>query len=174
VITGIAVLVYLACIVGANWALDRWGLVTVGPFVVGAGTLFAGAVFVARDAVHERLGGWWAVALVVVGAALSWFVAPAFALASGVAFLLSELLDTGVYAPLRRRHLIAAVVASQVVGGVADTLVFLWLSPLPVGIWLDSTVVKWLCVLPAVAGLWWWRRSRGHLPERVRPLRPAV
>jgi hypothetical protein len=161
VITGIAVLVYLACIVGANWALDRWGLVTVGPFVVGAGTLFAGAVFVARDAVHERL-------------ALSWFVAPAFALASGVAFLLSELLDTGVYAPLRRRHLIAAVVASQVVGGVADTLVFLWLSPLPVGIWLDSTVVKWLCVLPAVAGLWWWRRSRGHLPERVRPLRPAV
>jgi uncharacterized PurR-regulated membrane protein YhhQ (DUF165 family) len=49
-------------------------------------------------------------------------------LASGLAFLLSEAADLAVYTPLARRGLIAAVVASSLVGLVVDSLVFLWLA----------------------------------------------
>ena len=49
-------------------------------------------------------------------------------LASGVAFLLSEFADLGVYTPLARRRLVLAVVASSVVGLVVDSIVFLWLA----------------------------------------------
>lgn len=55
--------------------------------------------------------------------------APApIALASGAAFLLSELADYAVYTPVRRRHLLAAVGLSNTVGAVIDSAVFLWLA----------------------------------------------
>ena len=49
-------------------------------------------------------------------------------LASGVAFLLSEFADLAVYTPLARRRLVAAVVASSLVGLVVDSIIFLWLA----------------------------------------------
>ena len=49
-------------------------------------------------------------------------------LASGAAFLLSELADFAVYTPLQRRGLLLAVVASSVVGLVVDSVVFLGLA----------------------------------------------
>jgi uncharacterized PurR-regulated membrane protein YhhQ (DUF165 family) len=48
--------------------------------------------------------------------------------ASAAAFLLSEFADFAVYTPLARRRLVAAVVASSVVGLVVDSIVFLWLA----------------------------------------------
>ena len=45
-----------------------------------------------------------------------------------VAFLLSEFADFAVYTPLARRRLVAAVVASSIVGLVVDSIVFLWLA----------------------------------------------
>jgi uncharacterized PurR-regulated membrane protein YhhQ (DUF165 family) len=66
---------------------------------------------------------------VIAGAILSALVAPpALVLASGVAFLLSEFADLAVYTPLARRRLVAAVVASSVVGLVVDSIIFLWLA----------------------------------------------
>jgi uncharacterized PurR-regulated membrane protein YhhQ (DUF165 family) len=49
-------------------------------------------------------------------------------MASAAAFLLSEFADFAVYTPLARRRLVAAVVASSVVGLVVDSVVFLWLA----------------------------------------------
>jgi hypothetical protein len=49
-------------------------------------------------------------------------------LASTAAFLLSEFADFAVYTPLARRRLVAAVVASSIVGLVVDSIVFLWLA----------------------------------------------
>jgi uncharacterized PurR-regulated membrane protein YhhQ (DUF165 family) len=64
-----------------------------------------------------------------VGAALSAAIAPAaLALASGIAFLMSEFADLAVYTPLARRRLVAAVAASGAVGLVVDSIVFLWLA----------------------------------------------
>jgi len=49
-------------------------------------------------------------------------------IASTVAFLLSELIDLGVYTPLQKRGLVLAVAASSIVGLVVDSVVFLWLA----------------------------------------------
>ncbi len=60
---------------------------------------------------------------------MSALLAPAsLVVASGVAFLLSELADFAIYTPLARRRLVAAVVASSLAGLVVDSIVFLWLA----------------------------------------------
>jgi queuosine precursor transporter len=84
---------------------------------------------VLRDLVQRRLGAGYSAAAVVVGAIISAAVAPpALALASGVAFLLSEFADLAVYTPLAQRRLVTAVVASGLVGLVVDSIIFLWLA----------------------------------------------
>jgi uncharacterized PurR-regulated membrane protein YhhQ (DUF165 family) len=60
---------------------------------------------------------------------LSFVVAPAaLALASGVAFALSELADFAVYTPLARKRFYLAVAASCLAGAVVDSALFLWLA----------------------------------------------
>lgn len=126
-------LAFLACIVLANAATQRYGL-RPGVFgAVTAGTYFAGATFTLRDAVHETAGRAAVLVLIVAGAALSWFVAPSFAVASGVAFLVSETCDLVVYEPLRRRHWRAAVRLSGLVGAAVDTWLFLAIADLSAG-----------------------------------------
>lgn len=139
-----------ACIVAANWTLNRWGMVPllgVGP-VVPAGVYWAGLSFGVRDALQERGGTRLAAAAIVVGAAVSWAIAPSFALASGAAFLLSELLDLAVYTPLRRRRWLTAVVASNVAGSVLDSLAFLWIAFGTTTGWVDLTIGKALMIAP--------------------------
>lgn len=125
-----AAFAYLATIVLANYLTARYGFVAVGfGLAATAGTYLAGAAFVARDAVQDSAGRAWALAALVVGGALSWFLAtPQLAVASAVAFLVSELADMAVYTPLRKRGYVRAAVASNLVGSVADTLLFLWLA----------------------------------------------
>jgi len=66
---------------------------------------------------------------VMVGTAASSLVAPTdLVIASGAAFLLSELADFAVYTPLQRRGLVLAVVVSSAVGLVVDSFVFLSLA----------------------------------------------
>lgn len=130
---------FLACIPAANWLIGNVGTKCVpnGPCLVPvglglmapSGVLMIGLALVLRDMVHERLGALWAAGAIVAGAALSATVAaPALVVASGVAFLLSEVADMAVYAPLRERRLGLAVLASGVVGAAIDSAVFLWLA----------------------------------------------
>jgi uncharacterized PurR-regulated membrane protein YhhQ (DUF165 family) len=94
-----------------------------------SGVLMIGVALVLRDLVQRRLGVAFSAGAVVVGAALSAAIAPAaLALASGIAFLMSEFADLAVYTPLARRRLMAAVAASGAVGLVVDSIVFLWLA----------------------------------------------
>lgn len=126
----------LACVVLANVVTARYGFVPVGfGLTATAGTFFAGFALALRDGLQDSLGRWVTVLAVVVGAAISYFVSiPALALASGVAFLLGELIDLLVYTPLRSRARFgdwlwaAAVVASGLVGAIVDTVVFLWIA----------------------------------------------
>jgi hypothetical protein len=84
---------------------------------------------VLRDLVQRRLGVGYSAGAVAVGAILSALVAPpSLVIASGVAFLLSESADLAVYTPLARRGLVAAVLASSLVGLVVDSMIFLWLA----------------------------------------------
>ena len=94
-----------------------------------SGVLMVGAALVLRDAVHRLLGWQWAIAAILFGAVLSFqFSPPALVVASVAAFLLSELADLAIYAPLQRKRLALAVAASGVVGAAIDSAVFLWMA----------------------------------------------
>ncbi len=135
----LALVAFGLTIPAANWLIGNVGtecipngpcLIPVGlGLMAPSGVLMIGLALVLRDVVHRYLGATWAVAAIVIGGALSALLAPpALALASTTAFLLSETADLLVYAPLYRRRLIAAVVASGIVGAVIDSAVFLWLA----------------------------------------------
>src|SRR5215217_9103174 len=120
---------YVAVIVLANWAISQFGFVPVGfGLMAPAGVYFAGLAFTLRDLVQEQLGRTWTVVAILAGAAVSAVISTQFALASGIAFLLSELADFAVYTPLRSRNWLAAVAVSNVVGLVLDSVVFLALA----------------------------------------------
>lgn len=131
-------ILFLACIPLANWMIGNVGhCLPNGPCVIPvlpglmapSGVLMVGAALVLRDAVHHRLGGRWAIACILAGAALSAFIAsPALVIASAVAFLLSELADYAVYAPLRAKGAALAVAASGVAGAVVDSVLFLGIA----------------------------------------------
>lgn len=134
-----ALIAFIATIPAANWLIGHVGAVCVpdGPCLIPvgfglmapSGVLMIGAALVLRDVVHRQLGVRWALAAVLAGAGLSVFLAPpALALASGAAFLLSELADLAVYQPLYRRRLVAAVLASSVMGAAIDSAVFLLIA----------------------------------------------
>lgn len=126
-------LAYLACYIGtifaANWAITTFGLVPVGfGLVAPAGVYFVGLAFTFRDLSQNRLGPYWVMGAIVVGAGLSAILSPALALASGTAFLLSETADLAVYTPLTKRNWLLGVGLSNTVGLVIDSVVFLWLG----------------------------------------------
>ena len=150
---------YIAVIVLANWAIQTFGVVPVGlGLMAPAGVYFAGLAFTLRDLVQEELGRAWTVAAIVVGAAISALVSPQFAVASGVAFLLSELADFAVYTPLRRRNWLGAVALSNSVGLVADSVLFLTLAFGSLEFLPGQVVGKLWMTLLAVALLWTVRR----------------
>ncbi|MFI4998891.1 MAG: VUT family protein [Reyranellales bacterium] len=137
-------LAFIACIPAANWMVGHLGtvcepggpcLVPVwpwgrhGPLMAPSGVVMIGLALVLRDLVQRRLGRTVALLAIVAGAALSGAVAPpALIVASTAAFLLSELADFAVYTPLQERGLVVAVLASGVVGLIADSVLFLWLA----------------------------------------------
>lgn len=142
---------FVATVFGANWALQHYGIVPVGfGLAAPAGVYFAGLAFGLRDALQETGGRRAVVVAILVGGAASWWVAPTFAVASAVAFLVSELADFAVYTPLRDRRLWLAVVLSNVVGAVIDSLLFLHLAGLPLELWKGQVVAKTYMVVPAV------------------------
>jgi len=139
-IEGMAFLVAFGLTIpAANWLIGHVGtvcapngpcLIPVAPGLMApSGVLMIGVALVLRDLVQRRLGVGYSAGAVIVGALLSaWVAPPSLVIASGVAFLLSELADLAVYTPLARRRLLAAVVASSLVGLVVDSIVFLWLA----------------------------------------------
>lgn len=121
---------YLGTIVAANWAITRFGAVPVGfGLLAPAGVYFAGLAFTLRDLLHAAAGRAAVLVAIGTGAALSFAVAgPHLAVASAAAFGLSELADFAVYEPLHRRRWLLAVGASNAVGLVVDSALFLWLA----------------------------------------------
>ena len=100
-----------------------------------------------------------------VPAALSSHLAPpALVLASGAAFLLSELADFAVYTPLQRRRLVTAVVASGLVGLVIDSVLFLQLAFGSLDFLTGQIIGKSWVVFLSIPIIWWlraWDQRRG-------------
>lgn len=168
-------LAYLATIPIANWLIGNVGTVCVpnGPCLIPvapglmapSGVLMIGAALVLRDAVQQLLGIRWAFAAIACGVLLSIFVAPpALVIASATAFALAELLDLGVYTPLRRRNLSLAVLASGIVGAAADSAIFLWLAFGSLDFIAGQLVGKlWMTVIAACV-LWMLHRRASQEP----------
>lgn len=125
---------FLMLVVAANWLTSTYGLIPAGfGLTATAGTWAAGLVLLARDLVHDTAGRTTVLVCIAVGAVASGALTTAdLAVASGAAFAVSELADLVVYMPLRRRGWARAVVASNLVGSVVDTVLFLALAGFPV------------------------------------------
>lgn len=157
----VAFVCFLASIPLANWMIHHVGTVCIsnGPCLVPvapglmapSGVLTIGVALVLRDVVQRCLGLTAGLVAIAVGSILSGFIAPAsLVIASGLAFLLSELADCAVYTPLQRRRLVLAVVASSIVGLVVDSIVFLWLAFGSLAFLPGQVVGKFWAVLVAV------------------------
>ena len=140
-------------------------LIPVAPGLTApSGVVMVGLALVLRDLVQRRLGAKAALLAIVAGAAIStWLAPPSIVLASGAAFLLSELADFAVFTPLQRRGLVTAVAASSVVGLVVDSIVFLYLAFGSLDFLAGQIVGKGWMVLLALPFVHWLRRRDERL-----------
>jgi len=170
-------LAFVLTVIGANWALSRYGIVPVGfGLEAPAGVYFAGLAFGLRDALHEAGGRRWVFAAIATGAVVSYVIEDAvtipgglvpIAVASAAAFAVSELADLAVYDPLRSRSWPTAVAASNIVGAVIDSALFLWLAFGSLDHMAGQVWGKALMIVPALLVVWGVRRA---VPRyRLRP-----
>ena len=170
----IALVLFGLSIPAANWLIGNAGtvcvpngpcLVPVAPGVMApSGVLMVGLALVLRDIVQRRLGAKAALIAIAVGALLSGLLAPpAIVIASMAAFLLSELTDFAVYTPLQRRHFVAAVAASGLIGLVVDSIVFLQLAFGSLDFIGGQIIGKAWMVLLALPLMHWLRRRDERL-----------
>jgi len=177
---GIFLAGYVACIPAANWLIQHIGTVCVanGPCLVPvapgglmapSGVLMVGLALVLRDLVQRRLGVWFGLGAIVMGTVLSVQLAPpSLVAASAAAFFLSELADFAVYTPLQRRGLVLAVLASSVVGLIADSIVFLWLAFGSLEFLSGQIIGKAWMVLATLPAVEWLRRRDERLNLTAR------
>lgn len=162
---------YLATIPAANWMIGNIGtecipngpcLIPTAPGLMApSGVLMIGAALVLRDAVQQLLGIKWAFMAIAIGIALSAiFAPPALVIASAAAFAIAELLDLAVYTPLRKRNLPAAILASGIVGSIADSAAFLLIAFGSLDYIVGQVAGKlWMTVLAAIALSLWQRKA---------------
>ena len=170
---------FILTIPAANWMIGNVGavcpenspcLIPVGFGIMApSGVIMVGLALVLRDLVQRRLGKLWALGAIVAGALLSALIAPqALVLASGAAFLVSELADFAVYTPLQKKRLVLAVFMSGVVGLVVDSILFLQLAFGSLDFLSGQIIGKtWMIVL-ALPIIWWIRQrdeKLGVVPE---------
>jgi uncharacterized PurR-regulated membrane protein YhhQ (DUF165 family) len=161
---------YVATIFMANWFIGHVGtqfdpngphVIQVWPGIYApSGVLWVGVALVLRDMVQFFLGRRVAVGAMLVGAVLSYFVAPSLAVASAIAFLLSETADLAVYTPMiRRRWVVPAVFSSSTVGLVVDSIVFLTIAFGSLEFLEGQIIGKFWMTLAASGVIWLLRRN---------------
>ena len=160
---------FVATVIAANWTLETFGMIELPliAWMAPAGVFWAGLGFGLRDALHEAGGSRWVLGCIAVGTAVSWWMSDAvtipgghtsIALASGTAFACSELADWLIYTPLRERQWVGAVIASNVVGSVIDSALFLTLAFGAVDAMGGQIAGKVVMILPALPVVWGVRR----------------
>ena len=148
----------------ANWMIGNVGAcVPDGPCLIPvgfgqmapSGVLMIGFALVLRDWLHEISGRTWAAVAVIAGAGLSLALSPpALAAASAGAFLFSEMADLAVYSKLRERSKPVAVLVSQLIGAVIDSMLFVCIAFGSLQFSVGNTLGK-LYAGAAVAAIMW-------------------
>lgn len=139
------VYVYIILLPVINWAHVHTPLFEIYGGVWSPMSIITGLILVFRDFAQREIGHWIFVPL-LIGVALSYAMAgPEIALASGAAFLVSELVDWAVYSftkkPLSSRILISSIAAAPV-----DTAVFLFGANMIV-----PGILAWSTLLTSIA-----------------------
>jgi uncharacterized PurR-regulated membrane protein YhhQ (DUF165 family) len=134
----VSAVLFIGTVWFSNWLLTRYGVVSIGfGLVAPAGVFAVGLAFTLRDIVHRTLGRAAVVGCILAGCLLAYFIEAnatipggvvSIAVASAIAFICSELADLAVYTPIEESSFVGAVAASNVVGAVADSALFLWLA----------------------------------------------
>jgi len=121
----------------ANWLLTQYGVVPVGFHLHAPAGVFAiGGALILRDLTHRTLGRLAVIVCILAGCLLAYVVENgqipgglvSIPVASALAFLFSEGADMAIYTPIEERNFLGAVVASNTVGAVVDSALFLWLA----------------------------------------------
>lgn len=145
---------FIATVWLANYLIVTVGIVHVGfGLMAPAGVYAAGLAFTLRDIVQRTLGRDVVVLCIITGAAVSYLIAPAFAFASAVAFLVSELADFAIYTPLSKKTWAGAVTLSNTVGAMVDSFLFLTIAFGSLEFFWGQVVGKMWITLAAVAVL---------------------
>jgi uncharacterized PurR-regulated membrane protein YhhQ (DUF165 family) len=127
---------YIALVILANWLASKY-VVSVGwGYKAPAGVFCIGAVLVLRDWVQQLAGLWRTMAMVYIAGLASWWIGDAagwtslqkIAVASVVAFTVSETVEAVIFTPIRQKNLTAGVALSGTVGNALDSFVFLALA----------------------------------------------
>lgn len=169
----ISAVLFVATVWFANWLLTKYGIINIFGLDMPAGVLAVGLAFTLRDIVHRTLGRYAVIACILAGCALAYFIEAnvsiprghvSIAIASAIAFLLSETADMLVYTPLAERHFLGAVTASNIVGTVVDSALFLWLAFGSLALIEGQVVGKLLMTAVALPFVW---IGRGTLREEV-------
>jgi queuosine precursor transporter len=128
---------FVALVLLANWLASKYVVrVPLTPYVAPAGVFCIGGVLVLRDWMQQLVGLVRTMPLVYAAGLLSWLAGDAagwtslekIAIASVVAFTISETIEALVFTPLRRRRLALGVALSATVGNAVDSYVFLTLA----------------------------------------------
>jgi uncharacterized PurR-regulated membrane protein YhhQ (DUF165 family) len=167
---------YVISIFLANLAVSYFGIIKLFGLTFPAGALFIGLCFTFRDLVQNEFGHkvWWfmlasMVVSVLSGVVLSHLPIPIWkvALASGVAFLVSESIDWLVYT-ITKLNLEYRVVVSNIFSGLADSALFVgiafgawgWLPPV-----YGQFIVKYLSGLLVIPLIIYLRSRQTKLVE---------
>lgn len=118
-----------------------------------------GVVFFLRDLVQASGGRYLTAGGILAGTAVSYLVSPEVAIASGLAFLVSETIDMGIYTVLEHRKT-AAILVSGVVASLLDSLTFLLVAFGTVETWDTQFAGKAITAILCAAGYKAWRSVR--------------
>lgn len=144
---------YVLCIALANVLTASFSPLVIGPLSIPYGTFLVGLTFLLRDYVQIRFGRTGAYYSILAALVTSAVVSKSFGdtlwitAASAITFLLSESVDTEVFTRFRGT-LKQRVILSGVVGGTADSALFVVVGLSPVG----AGLIGWEAVPLAIVG----------------------
>jgi len=119
-------LAYIVLIPFINWSFTWAPMVSLVPgWAFNPVTIVTGLVLVVRDFAQREVGHWVLLAMLVALLLTAWLAGPELALASGVAFAISEIVDYALFTFTRYR-LSTRVLLSSALAAPLDTTVFLY------------------------------------------------
>ena len=127
-------LLFVGAVILANYLASKYTIhVLFTPYMAPAGAYMIGCILVLRDWLQQGYGLWKTMPLVYVAGLISWGVGDLagwtslekIAIASVVAFTVSETVEALVFTPIRKRSLALGVGLSGTVGLALDSWIFL-------------------------------------------------